>query len=196
MTMLAMSIKAKFSMIFSALVLAALSLPEALADETTAPPATPPPAAPPADPNGYYLGGRAGVAVPIGTSGLAFPISLEAGVQFPSDLSLGVRFTFENAPPALFGRESPPWALGPIVDVRYLIPTNPNLSFYLDVGGGFLFGVNEQSGYNVVLPIATAGLGARITPGNMPIYVAPELGLTNFVIPYMGLAMGLYKPPG
>lgn len=149
------------------------------------------------DQNSYYVGGRGGVSIPINSKGLAFPVSVEAGTQFPTNLSLGMRLTFQSDPPEVLGRESPPWALGPVVDVRYFYPTSPNIDIYGDVGFGFLFGVSERDGSNMVMPVATTGVGARLTPGSAPIYVAPEVGVTNFIIPYMGVAVGYVKkaPP-
>jgi hypothetical protein len=150
-------------------------------------------AAPP-DPNGYYLGGRSGVAVPIDTVGMAFPTSLEAGIHFPSNLSVGLRFTFQQDPPEMFGYDAP-WAVGPLIDGRRFFRINKNIELYGDLALGFIFGVDEPSGRNAVMPIGSAGIGARVMPGGSKVYIAPEIGVTSFTVPYMGLALGIGTKP-
>jgi hypothetical protein len=150
--------------------------------------------APPPDPNGYYLGGRSGVAVPIGTVGLAFPTSLEAGIHFPSNMSVGLRFTFQQDPPEMFGYDAP-WAVGPLIDGRKFFRINQNIELYGDLALGFIFGVDEPSGRNAVMPIGSAGIGARVMPGDSKVYIAPEFGVTSFTVPYMGLALGIGTKP-
>lgn len=143
---------------------------------------------------GYYIGARGGVAVPIDGRGLAWPVSLEAGLEFPSDVSLGLRMTFQVDPPDVMGIASPDYALGPVIDGRYFYRATRNVDLYPTVGLGFLFGVADD-GENVVLPVATGGVGARMRLGGSPIYIAPEVGVTNFMVPYMGLAIGHSVPP-
>lgn len=177
-------------------LLALLSLaPAALAQETTS--VTREPAEPeyPLGEAGYYVGGRGGVSVPMGARGLAFPVSLEAGVQFPGNVTLGVRMTFQDDPPEVFGMATPEWAVGPVVDGRYYYRATSHVELYPTGGLGFVFGVNA-AGENVVLPVATAGLGVRMQLGDSRAYVSPEVGVTNFIVPYMGLALGYAVGPG
>lgn len=150
---------------------------------------------PPSDPNGYYVGARGGVSVPINAEGLAFPLSAEAGIHFPSDLSLGLRFTYQQDPPQVFDYGYAPWAVGPLVEGRYMYPVNPKIELYGSVAGGFIFGIEEDTDKNIVMPILSGGAGARITPGGSRLYIATELGLTNFVVPYMGMALGVATKP-
>ena len=149
------------------------------------------------EPNGgYYIGARAGVAVPIGAEGIGFPASAEAGIQFESDFSLGVRVSYQYNPPSLFGIETPPQAVGPLLDIRHYFRVRKTVDIYPVLGGGFVFGVSDETNENIVLPILTIGIGGRVALGDSPVYIAPEVGVNNFAIPYMGFALGIFERPG
>jgi hypothetical protein len=145
---------------------------------------------------GYYLGARSGVAVPIGAQGIGFPVSIEAGIHFENNFALGVRVSYQYNPPSLFGIETPPQAVGPLLDVRHFFRVRKTVDIYPVLGGGFVFGVSEENNENIVLPILTVGLGSRLGLGSSPLYLAPEVGVNNFAIPYMGVAIGMFERPG
>ncbi|MCB9744819.1 MAG: hypothetical protein H6740_19665 [Alphaproteobacteria bacterium] len=143
---------------------------------------------------GYYAGVRGGVSVPINGRGLAWPVSIEAGLEFPSHVTLGMRLSFQYDPPEIFGIETPAWGVGPLIDLRYNYKANKAVELYPMGGLGFLFGVSD-AGDNVVLPLISLGVGTRIKPGGGAFYVSPEIGVTNFTVPYMGIGLGISKPP-
>lgn len=164
------------------------------------------PEAPSTDPwdqepnSGWYLGVRGGVSVPMDTKGLGWPVSMESGLEFPTlnprvNTALGLRVTYMYNPPSVFGRETPPWAIGPLIDGRVFIRANRATEIYPVVAAGFVFGVDDETQENIVLPLITAGLGARIKPSDSSVYFAPEIGVTNAVVPYMGLAVGYSQRP-
>jgi hypothetical protein len=138
----------------------------------------------------FFIGGRTGVGVPPGGSGVAPTLGFEIGVSAPHGFGFGLHLIGMSNPPAVaaLNIEKASWGVGAMADLRMYFQTVEPLTLYATLAGGFLAGPG-QSGQNVVLPLINPGFGARVK-FNDQMYVAFEFGAAGFFIPFVNLSVG------
>ncbi|MBM4368788.1 MAG: hypothetical protein FJ102_21420 [Deltaproteobacteria bacterium] len=146
-----------------------------------------------------YGSARGSLAVPAGYPGLATGLSAEVGAQFKGGQSLGLRFAMVPNPPAVLGKNTPEFAMGPAVVWTYHIRASSQLDISPTVGLGAVFGASPVDQTNQVLPYLQGGLGLRYrvpmsTGGEF--YIMPEAGLVPAILaPMVGVSVGILGAP-
>lgn len=138
----------------------------------------------------FFVGARAGIAVPPGARGLAPNASLELGVAPTQGFGFGIRAMWMNSPPGApaLGLGAAEYGFGALADFRYYFETIDPLIIYPTIAVGFLAGPDLRSGLNAVLPLFNPGLGAKLKFGNF--YASFEFGVSGFTIPFMAVCAG------
>ncbi len=138
----------------------------------------------------FYVGARAGVAIPSGAKGVAESGGLEIGVANDFGFGFGLHALWMNQPPGapLFNVPPSRWGLGAMADLRFYFPTVEPLTLYPTLSAGFVAGPSALDGTNAVLPLIDPGIGARVKFGS--VYVAFEFGFAGFSVPYVNLCFG------
>lgn len=139
---------------------------------------------------GFFVGTRAGLAIPPGANSLAPNLSIEMGVAPSRGFGVGLRAMWMNAPPGVpfLGLNPGVYGFGAMADFRFYIETIDPLIIYPTIALGFLAGPDALTGKNLVLPLFNPGLGAKLRFGNF--YVGFEFGVSGFTIPFMAMTAG------
>jgi hypothetical protein len=138
----------------------------------------------------FFVGARTGVGFSPGGQGPSPTFGLELGVSNRHGVGFGLHLLSSTNPQALpaLGIPKAAYAFGGAADLRIYIQTVEPLTLYPSFSLGFLTGPADNTGTNVVLPLANLGFGARIRLSR--VYVAVELGLASFHIPFVSLCFG------
>jgi hypothetical protein len=98
-------------------------------------------------------------------------------------------------------------AWGPVLEWQNLFSVNGRLSFFSNVAGGFMYGIQQDQSStpsakkqepqkNPLLPILELGFGLRVTSkqiGDFRVFIAPELGyIFTGQSPYASVSIGVY----
>lgn len=139
----------------------------------------------------FFMGARAGVAIPPGGTGVAPTVALELGVSAPKGLGFGLHILGMANPPAIRQLNIPKadYGIGALADVRMYFQSVEPLTLYATLSGGFVAGPGTTTNTNVVLPLLNPGFGARVKVADTA-YVAFEFGMAGFFIPFITLSAG------
>jgi hypothetical protein len=143
----------------------------------------------------FYAGVRTGLGIPPGAQGLVPSVGIELGVSQPTGLGFGIQVMALNTPPAvaMFNVSKAAWGIGALADARFYFEAVDPLTLYLSLTGGFLAGPEQTTRVNVVLPVVSPGLGARVKLTDT-LVTSFEFGFGAFIAPFVTMAF-TWEPP-